>query len=209
MLNALLLTALLATPEPGSVEWTLDMHERFAYSAMMRTAFIHDQVDRASRHAQQLEESLREHADEGTARVRDAAHRAASAETIVEQGAAIAQTAEACGACHEASQVQPMFGGRRGAPGGDSLAARMGRHIWAADRMWEALIAHSEPNWSRGARALSSQPFFFEGDEIGDRIDAVRDIAVDAVNADDWAQRAEVYGRFLAACAGCHEDYSR
>lgn len=199
--------ALLATPaEKPSKALTLDMHERFAYAAMMRTALIHGYAGRARRHARQLHEVLQDADSQAVAAL---ALRAAEAESVNDLALAVAQVGEACGACHEKNRVRPQFLGATQAPKGDSLVARMGRHIWAADRMWEGLIAHSPDTWQRGAKALSRESIFHadDGTVPADRVAAVQEIARRASQPQPWARRAAVYGEFLAACSGCHQAY--
>lgn len=203
-----LLIAATPVPQKTGKELTLDMHERFAYAAMMRTALIHGYLDRARRHAAQLQSLLE---DTESLRVAELAGQAAGAETVAEAALAIARVGEACGACHEDNRVRPQFLGQTPAPKGDSLVARMGRHIWAADRMWEGLIAHSPDAWQRGAKALGRDSIFHadSSDLPAHRIAAVQEIARRAAAPQPWSKRAAIYGEFLAACSGCHQAYAQ
>lgn len=206
----LLIVFLAVAPVPQNTgkALTLDMHERFAYAAMMRTALIHGYLDRTQRHARQLQALLETTESPHIAAL---AGKVADAESVAEAALAIAQVGEACGACHESNRVRPQFLGTNPAPKGDSLIARMGRHIWAADRMWEGLIAHSPDAWQRGAKALGRENIFHaDSAEIdADRIKAVQEIARRAATPQPWKKRAVIYGEFLAACSGCHQAFAR
>ncbi len=195
-------------PLKQGTDLTLEMHERFAYSAMMRTALIHGFTDRAARHAGQLAEVLE---DPQLGELKALAQDAAEADDVETMAMAVAGIANGCGSCHQANKVQPMFLGQRIPPQGDSLAARMGRHIWAADRMWEGLISHSEDSWRRGTEVLRDRPFFAGPDAAdlpANRIDQIMVISSEAARTTGWDDRAKIYGRFLAACSGCHQTYA-
>ncbi|MDX1572044.1 MAG: hypothetical protein R3200_16290, partial [Xanthomonadales bacterium] len=209
MHTMILLVALLGqTQTAPSNEITLMMHERFAYATMMRTAVIHGYLDRAMRHARQLNFALEEMS---TVRIRQLAEAASKATTLAEAAQGIARVAEACGDCHEENKINVVVMGYQAPPLGQDLRARMGRHIWAADRMWEGLVAHSESSWVRGSKALAQDPFFTPDDEIRvpeEKLDELSSIAAEGEAAKRWTKRAEVYGRFLGACADCHETYT-
>ncbi|MDJ0655415.1 MAG: hypothetical protein QNJ40_14730 [Xanthomonadales bacterium] len=196
-------------PETSGRELTLDMHERFAYAAMMRTAVIHGYPDRAKRHAGQLSELLDGTESQSLADIAGEAARAADDRELAVQ---VARVGEACGACHASNRVQPFFASRQPQePTGESLAARMGRHIWAADRMWEGLVSHSLASWQAGAKLLARDPFLMSSSSKvpAERVQEVSDLATEAAAPGSWNKRAEVYGRFLATCVGCHEAYSQ
>ena len=108
----LIIFAVLAAqvPEKTGRELTLDMHERFAYATMMRTAVIHGYPDRARRHAAQLGEML---AGTESQHLSDIAGKAAQAEDGQELAAQVARLGEACGACHASNRVQPFDAARQ------------------------------------------------------------------------------------------------
>ncbi len=205
----LLLTLVLApVPDRTGKELTLDMHERFAYATMMRTALIHGYPERARRHAGQLAELLSGTESEALAAI---AREAAAAQDVGTMAAAVARVAESCGACHAENRVQPMFLGNPPQPKGDTLAARMGRHIWAADRMWVGLISRAVVPWQDGAQMLRKDPFFgaAKAGVPEAQVRRVSEIAAEAIKPQSWESRAAIYGRFLASCAECHQAYAR
>jgi hypothetical protein len=147
------------------------------------------------------------------AEVQHAALLTSEAATLEAAASGIATMARACGGCHEATGGGPSFeaGVRETTtPPSDTLDARMARHQWAADRMWEGLTGPSDGAWEDGASALAHTP---DGAPVTDpplpprfvaAMGVTRALADDALDAMTLQQRADVYGRFLATCAGCH-----
>ncbi len=201
-------TLLAPVPQKSGKELTLDMHERFAYATMMRTALIHGYLERVRRHAAQLSELLAGTESEDLAAV---AREAAEATDIGSAAAAVARVGEACGSCHAENKVQPIILGQVRRRDGKTLVERMGRHMWSADLMWQGLISHSVLPWQEGARALAKAPLFKAGPDMGvsqSRLDEISALATEALKPQSWKSRAEVYGRFLAACSDCHRSYA-
>ena len=127
---------------------------------------------------------------------------------------AAAGLARTCGDCH-AAILGPEFPARV-APTITSRdpKQRMRRHQWAADRLWEAMIAHSDAAWTAGAAALNDAALLradyppeveIEGDPIIVE-DQLRALGARAAVTRDWDERVLVYGQFLASCATCHEE---
>ena len=161
MVTWILLLGLWAQADAaGDREVTLMMHERFAYATMLRTSLIHGFLERGLRHAGQLEGAI---AEMNSPALVEAVGITARATSLDEAAAGAARIAEACGACHEQNDVRVVVLGENAAPWNNTLAARMGRHIWAADRMWAGLIGHSDEAWVRGAQLLVDDPFHARG----------------------------------------------
>lgn len=125
-----------------------------------------------------------------------------------------AELANTCGECHVATGHGPRFSiGRPPRSAGVGAGRRrMIRHQWAADRMWEGLVAHDAAAWQAGAAALAGE--VLSRQELGARA-TVPDAALQlqghivelgerAAVAGSWAARTRLYGDFLASCAGCH-----
>ena len=205
MVTVLLLMSLWAeTGDYEGREATLVMHERFAYATMMRTALIHGFLDRAKRHASQLEGAVEQMA---TDTLREATERARDAEDLPEAAMATARIADACGACHQSREVTVVVLGEDQPSWRDTVRARMGRHIWAADRMWAGLIGHDDGAWMRGAELLKSDPFLSTASSEtipASQLSALETLASEASVAPTWGARADLFGRFLGQCAACH-----
>ncbi len=122
--------------------------------------------------------------------------------------------ARTCGDCHAAIKG-PEFPARV-APALTSHdpKQRMRRHQWAADRLWEAMIAHSDAAWTVGTAALTDAALLRDDDPPGVEIEGdpivveekLRAFGARAAATRDWDERVVVYGEFLSTCAACHEE---
>jgi hypothetical protein len=126
---------------------------------------------------------------------------------------ATAQMGRICGDCHLAYGVELQSLVATAPPDGAGPTVEMARHVWAADRMWQGLIAPDDYAWTSGAKALS-MGWLNPGDVAaapGDRerlrglIRQVYALAIQAETASDSETRAEVYGAFLVTCIDCHQ----
>lgn len=126
---------------------------------------------------------------------------------------AVAGLANNCGECHAAVGMGPVLAAAAPPPAvaGDASPLML-RHQWAAERMGDALVSHSDAAWRAGAEALAdaplppsilptdvNQPAVF--DELARR---VHDLGARARTTDPWSDRAALYGELLATCAACH-----
>lgn len=128
---------------------------------------------------------------------------------------AAAGLARTCGDCHAAVVLGARFTPPSPPPAITTRdpRQRMRRHQWAADRMWEAMVGHSDVAWTAAAAALADPElaradFPPEVDMEGDPTNVARQLqalGARAARSREWDDRAEVYGQFLATCAACHE----
>jgi hypothetical protein len=123
---------------------------------------------------------------------------------------AFGRMAAACAGCHAELAVQPGVRRRPHEPADlPTVPARMARHGWAADRLWEGLIGGGDDAWRDGLDVLSATPVTFATDGVARarRAAGLRQLASVARRApiDDAAARGERYGAILIACAGCHQ----
>jgi cytochrome c556 len=139
---------------------------------------------------------------------------ASRAPDIASAASAVARVGAACGSCHRSMKRGPVYHIVSGPPEGDTpLAARMIRHQWAADRLWDGLVGPSDVSWQAGAEALRDAPLFSDAvTEDVENYEAVTKLAwqVHEVGAlaggvQDQARRAELYGTLLGTCASCHD----
>jgi hypothetical protein len=121
-----------------------------------------------------------------------------------------AQVAVACASCHVRAQQTLTFRATKLPADEPTTPARMARHQWAADRLWEGMVAGSKRPWREGLDVLAASPLL-----VSPRADAVRlaerlqKLAVGALaTVDDGSEtldsRATAYGDMLATCAACH-----
>jgi cytochrome c553 len=142
------------------------------------------------------------------ATIRDRAAAVASAPSLDEAVRREARLAEACADCHLDTRVQPELRSPPVPPDRDTLLARMARHRWAADRLWEGVIAADDAPWNAGLVVLSATPLRWP--ELGERISLARSLQRLADQArqrsatDTIADRARSYGEMLVVCTACH-----
>ena len=85
----------------------------------------------------------------------------------------------------------------------------MARHQWAADRLWEGLIAPSDQAWLSAAELLLEAPLALADSQHTDQTRAlterVRGLGLEARSAARSGDRARIYAEFLGTCAVCHQ----
>jgi cytochrome c553 len=128
------------------------------------------------------------------------------------QAAAVANMAARCADCHRAQQAKVAF-----EPAGfeealepnptEPLQDRMHRHLWAAERMWEGLIADDPGRYAAGAAVLAEAPPTGGADPgLGAHLKAVQELGLRARKATTGEGRTNLYAEFLSRCAACHSE---
>lgn len=188
----------------------MHMHENFGLVRAIEHLLVRGKLD----DAKQLARGIAEAPDEPgaapwaaeAARVRERAAAIAGAATLDAALHDVAKLGAACAACHVASGATPDLADvPRPPPDRDEVAARMARHRWATDRLWEAVIAPSDAEWKTGLDVLSAAPL--PASELGkDRGPLAKRLqrAADAARTARPEDRARAYGDLLATCAACH-----
>lgn len=135
-----------------------------------------------------------------------------AARSLEDAARAVAGLANNCGECHTAVGLGPDLVATA-MPSADARAPQsMLRHQWAAERMGDALVAHSDALWRAGAEALAEAPLLpsalptdvnnpAELDALAAR---VHHLGAQASTTVAWPGRAALYGDLLATCAACH-----
>jgi hypothetical protein len=86
------------------------------------------------------------------------------------------------------------------------------RHAWAAERMWDGLVAPSEELWVKGAQAFGGEAL--APDELGDQASQdvvklskkVHELAAKAAEVKDRKEQAVLYAELLGSCYTCHKE---
>lgn len=207
-----------AAPDPRlPTDLASHMSEHFIAAVDLETAVIRGQVREGQRHAEWIANhephpELRGVSGPHIAAVRAAAARASDAPDLPTLAHAAADMAAACGGCHANTGAGPSQ--LLGAPpdDDDSITSRMARHVWAADRLWEALLNRSDEIWVLGADVLD-QAALAAGEEPLDaaaaadltpHIARLAEIARAAQATPEWSDRTGVVGDLLTTCSGCH-----
>jgi cytochrome c553 len=117
--------------------------------------------------------------------------------------------AGACAGCHVETRIQPEFHPSPAPPPDlDTLEARMARHRWAADRLWEGLIGADDDPWHAGLAVFAQTPIhwraFDERKSLARRLQQLATEARQRSTTDSLDDRARIYGEMLVTCAACH-----
>lgn len=199
-----------AAPEDLSVR----MAEHFNEVSAIKDAIIDGDLETAQQTAGALQEREQntERPMDWRPHVSDLLTAAAALQRASDLPTAARATADlgsGCGSCHQAVGAKPAFDHELPPEEDDDAVARMRRHQWGVDRMWEGLIGPSQDAWRWGAETISETPGCDDerggGDEYLDalceRLEALGRSALDARDASD---RTIIYGEFLGTCSGCH-----
>jgi hypothetical protein len=192
----------------------MHMHENFDVLRAIEKLLVRGKLDEARALARAIamapdEPGLGAWASQ-TAVVRERASNLAHAATIDAACDREAKLAVACAGCHVEAGVAPEFKPPGPIPPDTpTIEARMARHLWATDRLWEGIVGAADDSWLEGLDVLAATPlenpqisgerraYALQLQQIADR--ARRFHATEALD-----DRARAYGQLLATCAGCH-----
>jgi cytochrome c553 len=191
----------------------LHMHASFDTARAIERLLIRGRVDDARYFARSLASEPDAPGLEPWAKqialVRERAAAVASAPGIDQACRREAQLAAACAGCHADAGAQPEFRSPPALPAeSQTVAGRMARHQWAADRIWEGMIGDSDEAWRAGLDVLAMTPLAFpqiDSDRVGLalRLQQLADQARHPVT-NDLVERARLYGEILVTCEACH-----
>lgn len=193
------------------------MKEHFVQAVQIKQAVIDGDLDAVAEPARWLAEDLdAESLPKPWKPYLDAmqasAKKAGEAEDLPTAALAAGELVGACADCHATTGKGPTFGEPGKVPQGEDTTARMLRHQWAADRMWEGIVSNSETHWKLGTHAISEkppEPCPIPGDDILpkdilDLREKIYELGPKAAEAKDRTTRTKLYGEYLQTCAGCH-----
>ena len=206
--------ALPPHPLDGDAMMRLHMHASFDLIRAIERLLISGKLDDAKRFAATISEPADAPAHGPWASqvilVRDRAAAITRATTVAQACQLEAKLAAACGSCHVETAVVPRFRVYPPAPPDlPAIGARMARHRWAADRLWEGIVGGADEPWRAGLEVLAAAPLEW-GDGIAARAQLARQLQHDAAAArarvpvESLDARASAYGAMLSTCAACH-----
>lgn len=142
--------------------------------------------------------------------LRQTAQRATRASSIEAAATELGAIAQACGTCHAGLNVGDIYFWPAPKAGETERKTMMRSHQWATERLWEGVTGPFDEAWKRGAAALSESGLFAAKGkgvtaDLSRREEALRLLGQQAQAATALPERAVVYGRLLATCAGCHQ----
>jgi cytochrome c553 len=205
----------LEAPVDGRA-WRDAMHRAGGSLGPARDALIAGRLDDARAHLAAIRAGLPEPtppADAGhIADLRAAVELALGDDTLPELALGTTRAARACGSCHAAHTAGPPLTPLPPLPEGADQAALMRRHAWAADRMWEGLLAGVPDRWAVGAGALLEHPLRSltrpDGSAPPENVSALQrrleQLGAEGLRVADDDVRAELGGAVLATCSVCH-----
>ena len=190
------------------------MHENFDLLRAIEKLLVHGKLDEARTLAKSVAYAPDEPGLEPFARraatVRERAAAVANAPSLDEALRREAKLAQACAECHADAGVLPEFREPpRVPPDKPTIEARMTRHLWATDRLWEGVVGDSNEAWRAGLDVLAATPLPWSTAD-SDRVALARqlqrlaDQARQTQGADRLDERARLYGEILVTCAACH-----
>lgn len=132
-----------------------------------------------------------------------------SARTIDEALRREPHVAVACAGCHRQTERLPKLSRLPALPPDLPIAAaRMARHQWAADRLWEGIIGLSDDRWRAGLEVLAATPLPAAAvpgaSALAERLQRIARQALERRTSDTLDANARSYGDLLVTCAGCH-----
>ncbi|MEY4580953.1 MAG: hypothetical protein RL701_5656 [Pseudomonadota bacterium] len=193
------------------------MLDHFYIAAWARDAVVYGDID-ALREPLQSLASYKYPAEMplGVSELQAAAALTARADTLTAAAIGVASMARVCGDCHRRmelgiqSKKQPVDTSTPSKV--DAISGRMFRHGWAAQRLWEGLVAPSDQAWTAGAAALAHAPMRTPktnkpvSPEFAQKLRDIRELGVKASAATSTEERTNIYAQTLAKCAQCHAD---
>lgn len=196
----------------------LHMRERYADLRIMERHLVDGDLDTVRDYARGLARARTPDAlaawTAELATMRRAAEALGVAATTEAAATSTAALAIACGGCHVATGADLELAPPPLPSDQPDPLARMAHHQWAADRIWYAMIAPSDPAWRDGMEVLARTPLPVAQlavvappsarGEVGALGDRLQRLARDAMPATAFDDRRRRYGEILAVCAACH-----
>ena len=186
------------------------MHERFKSLDRAEQAIVMSDLGRVQNEAQLLmlfdEPDALAQWQPFFASVKEAASPLAHAKDPIAAGRLVAEVGRRCANCHEATHAKIPLEQLAQPKPDKHLATQMMRHQWAAQRMWEGVIAPSADRWNEGARMLAEAPLTItaESSALGIENDVAKVRLLARRALDPKTDRPQLYGELLATCAHCH-----
>lgn len=142
--------------------------------------------------------------------LKEAASRGATVSDLDAAAGALGSLVLACGTCHEALDMGPVYPAPAPDDGNDDLETAMLDHKWATERLWEGVTGPWDVAWQRGSAALAVIQVFGDrgaetlSDDLRRREQELREIGEQAMTTTALDERAALYGRLLSTCGDCH-----
>lgn len=188
------------------------MHENFGMLRAIEKLLVRGKLDDVRALAAAMAEAPDEpglgELAKDAAVVRERTASLARAEDADQASHRLAQLAGACATCHVDAGVGPEFRSPgRIPPDQPTVEARMARHLWATDRLWEGIVGGADDAWHDGLDVLAATPLRELPEQrmpFARRLQSIADRARLQRKTETAEDRVRNYGDILATCAGCH-----
>jgi len=197
--------------DPESPPKAIPMAEHFVQAEEIRDAVIAGKLAETRNPANWLLENIT--AEDMPVRwrvhvpkVRRSAKKIAETESLEDAAIAAGKLAAACGECHADIGIAIAPPDRPSPLTDDTAFAQMGRHAYAAERMWDGLVGPIDEAWVEGATMMRDAPLHGDAapDTVKELATQMHALATEAVEVSPGA-RGKAYGKIIATCAACHE----
>jgi len=142
-------------------------------------------------------------------RLGETAAAGSTATDSVSAAVAVGRGGEVCGQCPIEHGIELIYGSLA-MPEGTGVGAAMRGHEWASERMWEGIVDPSAEGWQAGSDQLASLDVLANlsdpSDELRHLETLLKELAIEAQVATTHSDRAQLYGRLLMSCSGCHTE---
>lgn len=214
------------SPDPeSSVNWEremmqLHMSEHFTRATQAREHLVAGRLDEARAELAWLAEHETFPGEPATygsfmSDMRTIAQTGMAARDAEGLAACIGGIGNTCGGCHQSLNIAALIPGSTG-PAPDNTGGVHGhasRHGWAVDHLWIGLVKPDDAAWQGGLEAIRTPVFDLEGlgvpEESAGTVAAygmiLSNMAQEHVGSVDASGRAELFGRVVSSCAGCHD----
>ncbi|MBX3157689.1 MAG: hypothetical protein KF773_17080 [Deltaproteobacteria bacterium] len=184
------------------------MHQNFDLVRAIERLLVRGKLEEAARFAEAIAQAPVEAPAHGpwathVVAVRDRALAVARATTVEDALRKETRLAVACAGCHRDSAAIVFAKPPAAPPDRATIDARMARHRWAADRLWEAIVGDADDAWRAGLDVLAATPLEL-GPERAPLARELQRLATAARRAPPSADRAATYAELLVTCAACH-----
>lgn len=146
--------------------------------------------------------------DERSRRVTEAARELTGAPSVNQALRQLARVAVECAGCHVDAGSTPAFASPRPPADEPTAEARMARHAWAAERLWEAILGADDARWRGGLAALADAPLppdvLSNAGTLGRDLQTYARAQLDTRGSASLESRGIAYGEILVLCARCH-----
>lgn len=135
---------------------------------------------------------------------------ARDARSLTEAASAVGRLGEACAGCH-LELGKPRLTRAEPPAEGSGAQPHMARHQWAADHLWDGLMAPSDALWRAGADVMADAPL--EPAALAPEQSAPTDVSAlaesvhahaRAARATPKEERAAAYAQLIESCSACH-----